>query len=98
MAILPLVPHVKRYRGGKRDLQLKSADAIALARRVANHVNRLIANDPRELQQYFFANIAHDLGFKVEVVRSAISDGGYNGITIHVSPEDRIALARYKSE
>ncbi|MBZ9925017.1 hypothetical protein [Mesorhizobium sp. BR1-1-4] len=96
MPILPLVPHVSRYRGGKRDLQLKNAQANALAQRVAEHVNKLIADDPRELQQYFFANIARDLGVSVEVVRGAISDGGHNGITIRIDAEDRIALARYR--
>lgn len=98
MPVLPLVPHVSRYRGGKRDLQLKNAQANAVAQRVADHINRLIADDPHELQQYLFANIARDLGVSVDVVRAAISDGGYNGITIRVSADDRVALARYKHE
>ncbi|RWM94042.1 MAG: hypothetical protein EOR86_17805 [Mesorhizobium sp.] len=73
MPILPLVPHVRGYRGGKRDLQLKNAEVHMQARRIADHVNCLIANDPGELQQYFFTSIARDLGVSVEVVRAAIS-------------------------
>jgi len=95
MPYLPLEPNLKRYRGGNQNLQLRNAQANALAQRIADHVNRLIACDPHEMQQYFFAQIALDLGCTTEAVRSAISDGGYNGITLRVSKDDRCALARY---
>jgi hypothetical protein len=68
-----------------------------MARKVADHLNTLIANDPDETQQYMFANLAYDLGYSPEEVRSAISDGGYNGITFHISSDDRRALETHKS-
>jgi hypothetical protein len=97
MAILPLTARFKHYRGSKEALHRKSSEAAAVAQRVANHVNTLIANNPDETQQYFFGSIAHDLGLTTDQVRSAISDGGYNGITLRVSKEDRVALARFIS-
>ncbi|WP_245432954.1 hypothetical protein [Mesorhizobium sp. WSM3866] len=95
MPILPLRPSLKSYRGGKANVQLKTAKANALAQRIADHINMLIANDPHEMQQYLFASIARDLGCSTDAVRSAISDGGYNGISIRVLGDDRRALARY---
>jgi hypothetical protein len=47
-------------------------------------------------QVYFFGSIAYDLGLTDEQVREAISDGGYNGITIRVRPKDRAAMDRYR--
>jgi hypothetical protein len=67
-----------------------------MAQRVADHVNALIANDPSEYQQYTFGFIAIDLGLAREEVWRAISDGGHNGITVHVDEEARRQLARYK--
>ncbi|TIW97771.1 MAG: hypothetical protein E5V59_09275 [Mesorhizobium sp.] len=95
MPILPLRPNLQSYRGGKQNLQLKSTEANRLAQRIVDHVNRLIARDPHEMQQYFFASIALDLGCSTEAVRSAIPEGGYNGITLWISEEDRRALTRY---
>jgi len=68
-----------------------------MASKVAAHLNRLIASNPDETQQYMFANLAHDLGYSTDEVRTAISDGGYNGITFHVNSDDRRALDHFKT-
>jgi hypothetical protein len=96
MGALPLRPNLKFYRGSKRHLQRKNAEYNAMAERVADYVNALIANNPNEIQQYLFGTIASDLGLTVDQVRSAISDGGYNGITVGVREDARRALARYR--
>lgn len=95
MPNLPLQPSLRNYRGSNEARRRKITEYNRVAHRVAEHVNRLIANDPKEIQQYFFASLAHDLGFDVDDVRSAISDGGYNGITFGVTEDDRKELARY---
>lgn len=97
MPNLPIQPRLKRYRGSKENLRRKTANYNAAAHKVADHVNRLIANNPSDVQQYMFASVAHDLGFTVDDVRSAISDGGYNGRTFWVTEEDRKELEPYKS-
>lgn len=66
-----------------------------MAQQIADHLNRKIAKNPAEIQQYMFASIANELGMPVDVVRSAISDGGHNGITLGVREDERQALARY---
>jgi len=93
MPNLPITPRFKHYRGAKENLQRKSHEAARTARLIADHVNKLIANNPDQIQQYMFANIAHDLGVTTEQVRSAISTGG-NGITIGVDEDDRRELVR----
>lgn len=98
MAAIPLSPKLKYYRGGKESIRRKTAEFNAKARRIADHVNRLMADNPREIQQYMFASIARDLGFTTDEVRNAISDGGYNGITLGVRGQDREALERYRSQ
>jgi hypothetical protein len=97
MAILPLTARFKSYRGSKENLRRKSVAAAVVAQRISTYVNGLIANNPREIQQYMFASIARDLGLTTEEVRSAISDGGYNGITFGVREDDRRELARFKT-
>jgi hypothetical protein len=96
MAILPLQPRLKSYRGAKENLRRKNNEYNAMARRVVDHVNTLIANDPRETQQYIYDYIAIDLGLSRDEVRDAIYGGGNNGITVGVTAQDRTALARYK--
>ncbi|MEH3063666.1 MAG: hypothetical protein PGN33_13295 [Methylobacterium radiotolerans] len=96
MSIFPIEPQLEVYRGSKENLRRRAAEKNATRHRVAEHVNRLAADNPDELQQYHFADIARDLGVPVDEVRSAISDGGYNGITFGVRRPDREALARYK--
>jgi hypothetical protein len=98
MAILPLRPYLKHYSGSQENPRRKTAEYNEMAIRVVEHVNALIANNADENQQYMFAEIAIDLGLTADQVRSAISYGGHNGITIHVTEEDRVALARYKSK
>ncbi|WP_454619351.1 hypothetical protein [Bradyrhizobium cenepequi] len=92
---LPLRPKLKNYAGSNEARRRKIAEYNRTAHKVADHVNRLIANNPDEIQQYFFASLALDLGFNVDDVRSAISDGGYNGRTLRVTEDDRKELARY---
>ena len=92
----PLTPNLKSYRGSKPNLTRKNHDYNAMATRVAHHVNVLVADNPNETQQYMFARIAAELGLTTDQVRSAISDGGWNGITVFVTQDDRQELARYK--
>jgi hypothetical protein len=96
MSHLPLTPHFKTYRGSKEALRRKASEYNRMAQRVADHVSALIANNPDETQMYLFYSIAYDLGLTEDQVRSAISDGGYDGITIGVREDDRQMLARYK--
>ena len=95
MAVLPITAQFKRYSGGKPELRRKAAEAMVRAERIAAHLNRLIAANPSETQQYYFASMAIDLGVTTEQVRSAVSDGGHNGITLRVTPADRERLASY---
>jgi hypothetical protein len=98
MAILPLRPYLKHYSGSQESPRRKTAEYNEMATRVVEHVNALIANNPDENQQYMFVQIAIDLGLTADEVRSAFSSVGRNGITIHVTEEDRVALACYKSK
>ncbi len=97
MPLVPIVPHFRKYGGRKEAVRQRTAEFNGQAQRVADHVNALMANNPDEIQQYYFGTIASDLGLSVDVVREAISDGGYNGITVGVREEERRALERYKS-
>jgi hypothetical protein len=98
MAILPLRPYLKHYSGLQENPRRKTAEYNEMATRVVEHVNALIANNPDENQQFLFAEIAIDLGLTADQVRSAFSYVGHSGMTIHVTEEDRVALARYKSK
>jgi hypothetical protein len=98
MAILPLRPYLKHYSGSQENPRRKTAEYNEMATRVVEHVNALIANNPDESQQYMSAEIAVDLGLTADQVRSAFSYVGHSGMTIHVTEEDRVALARYKSK
>lgn len=97
MPNLPIKPNVKSYRGLKEKLHRRVEMRNRMAHRVIDHVNRLIANNPAEAQEYFFGTIAGDLGLTAEDVCAAITDGTYNGITLRVTEDDRRALSRYKS-
>jgi hypothetical protein len=97
MALAPIVPYFKQYRGRKEDVRRKVDCFNATAQRIADYVNKLIANDPHELQVYSFGMIAIDLGVSVDVVHEAISDGGCNGITVRVTEEDRRSIAHLKN-
>lgn len=97
MPFLPFTAQFKHYAGAKPELRRKNNEAFAVATRIAEHVNRLVANNPNELQQYYFASIAAEMDVTTNQVRSAISDGGYNGITLRVTGEDREELKRYES-
>ena len=96
MVDLPLTPRWNRYRGAKPNLKRRAVEENRIAQRVCDHVNRLIANDPEEIQQYIFGYVAIDLGLPVELVRRAIPGGGFNGITLRVRNEDRPLFARFK--
>jgi hypothetical protein len=98
MAILPLRPCLKHYSGSQENPRRKIAEYNEMATRVVEYVNALIANNPDENQQYMFGKIAIDLGLTADQVRSAFSYVGHSGMTIHVTEEDRVALARYKSK
>lgn len=96
MSQVPLVPRLKTYRGSKPDLRRKCAEQNARAQRIVDHINRLIANDPAEMQQYLWGFVALDLGVTPEQVGDAVTGGGHNGISIRVTDADRAALERYK--
>jgi hypothetical protein len=97
IAPLPLAAQFDIYRGSKEYLLRKSAEKALVAERIATYVNGLVANNPDEKQMYTFASIARNLGVTSEEVRSALPDGGYNGISFGVREEDRRALARFKT-
>src|ERR1700704_4428535 len=96
MPTVPLVPRFTNYRGSKEHLRQKMAEHNDMAQRVVDHINALAANDGRQIQQYLYYRIAHDLNLSEDQVASAIWDGGHNGITIEVRYEERRQLARYK--
>lgn len=98
MPNLPLTPHFKYYRGSKEKERQKAAEFNSMAQRVADYINTLIVNNSEEIQVYLFDTIASKLGLRTEDVRSAISDGGYNGRTFSVDDADRTALAIYKRD
>ena len=94
--LLPIRPRYDTYRGAKPNLQRQAAEFNRLANKIADHFNVLIANKPDEMQQYIYGYVAIDLGVDVEMVRRVILGGGYNGITLRVTEEDRRALQSYK--
>jgi hypothetical protein len=48
MSLAPIVPRFRHYRGSKENVRRKVERFNATAQRVADHVNKLIANDPCE--------------------------------------------------
>jgi len=98
MIDFPIRAHIKSYRGANPKKQADNVAHNLAAQRVARHLNMLVANDPAENQVHSFASMAIDLGVTVELVRSAISDGGYNGITLKVTPADREKLEEFRTE
>lgn len=94
MAEIPLRPNLKRYMGSKPELQRRAAAQNAMAQKIADYVNRRMAVNPSEIQQYLFADIGREVGASADDVRAAISDGGHNGITLGVRGEARRALAQ----
>lgn len=97
MVVVPIIPHLEKYRGSKEAIRLQTAEFNRMAQRIADYVNTLIANNPNETQVYMFSAIARDLRLDVDDVRRAISDGSYNGITVGVRESERRSLARYKN-
>ncbi|KYK44902.1 hypothetical protein A1D31_11840 [Bradyrhizobium liaoningense] len=93
---LPLQPRLKDYRGADPKKRRKVADHNAVAQRVVEHLNTLIANDQAAMQEYLWHEVARDLGLAVEDVEAAVMHGGHNGITVGVTEEERRAIARYK--
>lgn len=61
---------------------MKVAAFNRMAHEIADHVNADFARCGQPSKVYIFAMIAADLGLPEDVVRDAISDGGYNGITL----------------
>lgn len=93
---LPLQPRLKDYRGADPKKRRKVAEHNAMAQRVVDHLNTLIANDLEPMQQYLWYDVACDLGLTADDVESAVMYGGHNGITVDVTEENRRAVARYK--
>ena len=96
MSILPLEPRLKTYNGSNEKLTRKNNEHNRTAKRVVRHLNELIANNDNEDQQYFWADIAHDLEIGADEVQSAVRYGGHHGITLRVAATDRAALAWFK--
>jgi hypothetical protein len=94
--MLPVTPRLDGYSGKDQRRRQKAAEHNEMAQRVADHINALVANNPKETQQYMYWVIAHDLGLTEDQVRAVVAYGGHNGITFKVTEEDRRALARYK--
>jgi len=97
MTVLPLQPRLDPYRGSNETRRRKAAEKNALARRVVDYLNTLIANNDADIQQYLYCDIAHDLSLDVEDVIPAVKYGGDNGITVGVTEEGRRAIARYRT-
>jgi hypothetical protein len=95
--MVPLQPRIKKYSGSNERQRQKVNEQNSLHLTIVDYINGLVANDPEELQQYFFGDIALDLGVSVDRVMDAIKNGGVRGITVRVRQEDRPALARYKN-
>ena len=89
MSLLPLRPHLKVYRGPNACTRQKVAAHNILAQRIAEHVNTLVANDPRPIQNYTFAKIAADLGLTKVQVRSAVSGSVHDRLTFSVTNAHR---------
>lgn len=97
MTMFPIRPHLRSYRGANQRKQSATAEYNRQASRVAEYLNTKVANDPTSPQVYSFGILARELGVDVDLVREAISDGGYNGISFAVTPEARRALEPYKA-
>jgi hypothetical protein len=96
MSRLPLKPNLRSYRGSKENLRQETTNHNTMALEVADYVNRKIYDNPDITQQYIFASIASELGFTTAEVRSAISKGGYHGITFYeIGDNERQALGMY---
>ncbi|WP_271519421.1 hypothetical protein [Bradyrhizobium sp. CCBAU 53380] len=96
---IPVEPKLRYYMGASPKLKRENRDYNDVARRAAYHLNTLIANNESDTQQYMFANIARDIGASTDDVRSALSNGGYDGITFtNISAEERKALAPYRRD
>ncbi|WP_145984257.1 hypothetical protein [Bradyrhizobium nitroreducens] len=93
---LPLQPRLDGYRGADPRKRREASEHNAMAQRIVDHLNTLIANDPDPMQQYHWYEIARDLGLSPEDVESAVMYGGHNGITVDVTDENRRAVAGYK--
>jgi hypothetical protein len=96
-ATLPIVPRLKSYSGPLPALRRQAAVHNLMAKRVTDHLNRLIANDPEEEQIYSYDSLAKALGLDALKVRSVISHGGTHALTVRVLPADRKALRKYKA-
>jgi hypothetical protein len=100
MPTLPIKPKLKCYRGLKEKLHRKIENHNRIAYRVTNHINKLIANNPDEMQEYLFDVLVADLSLTTDEVHAAIMEGDGitvrdEGITVRVTNEDRRALAPY---
>ena len=84
------------YRGRDENKRRRTIEKNKCVEKIERYINEQVANNPDEMQQLMFANIALKLGIDVEIVRHAVSDGGYNGITFRVTDEDREHLERFK--
>jgi hypothetical protein len=94
--MIPIQPHFMSYEGANPRRCQDAARRNKTAQRVADYVNRKLANDPSEIQQFMFGFIAADVGIDVDDVRAAISNGGHNGITLRITEAGRFALAQYR--
>jgi hypothetical protein len=89
MPFPPITPRYNTYRESKENLRRKAAEHNAMANRVVEYLNTLIANDPSETQQYLYFTIARDLR-PTDEVRSAIAAAVITAL--------RLAFARKSAE
>ena len=96
LAMLPLQPRLDGYRGAAPQKRRKADEHNAMAQRVVDHLNSLIASNPAPMQQYLWCEVARDLDLTAEDVELAVRYGGHSGITVEVTEQGRRAVARYK--
>lgn len=62
--------------------------------RIADHVNRLVLEDPSDFQRFLFGFIAIDLKVDVELVKEALGPAD-SGILLRVTAADREAIRQH---
>lgn len=97
MTEVPLRGRGYRYSGRDEDKRRATAAKNRAVAEITRHANRLLADNPRELQQLSFHLIATELGYELETVRHAIGDGGANGLTVRITEEQRKELDRIRA-
>jgi hypothetical protein len=99
MTVAPLRAKRKHYYGRDHAKQQRVVEQNRNIDRIERHANQLLADCPQEYEwlQLLFGEIANNLSVDVRLVREALSDGGYNGITVGLPPASRELLELFKT-